>query len=117
MAHYYPVSIPYHGVGLNITVQSYAGEMEFGITACRRVLSQPEVHELTQHLLASLRELQHLAPVAVQETKLPAPAAAAAPVRVATPVPKKRVATKRATDSKAPVVRKRAPATPARRTH
>ncbi len=43
MAHYYPVSIPYHGVGLNITVQSYAGEMEFGITACRRVLSQPEV--------------------------------------------------------------------------
>ena len=65
MVHYYPVSIPYHGVGLNITVQSYAGEMEFGITACRRVLSQPEVHELVQHLLASLRELQRLAPVAV----------------------------------------------------
>ena len=50
MARYYPVSIPYHGVGLNITVQSYAGEMEFGITACRRVLSQPEVQELTRAL-------------------------------------------------------------------
>ena len=25
MVHYYPVSIPYHGTGLNITVQSYAG--------------------------------------------------------------------------------------------
>ncbi|MFL6661968.1 MAG: WS/DGAT domain-containing protein, partial [Rhizobacter sp.] len=73
MAHYVPVSIPYHGVGLNITVQSYAGEMEFGITACRRVLSQPEVHELKEHLMASLRELQRLAPVAVQETTLPAP--------------------------------------------
>ena len=73
MAHYYPVSIPYHGVGLNITVQSYAGEMEFGITACRRVLSQPEVHEFAQHLLASLRELQRLAPVAAQEATVPAP--------------------------------------------
>jgi len=91
MVHYHPVSIPYHGVGLNITVQSYAGEMEFGITACRRVLSQPEVHELTQHLLASLRELQRLAPVAVQEATLPAPTAAV-PARVAKPAAKKRVA-------------------------
>jgi len=99
MAHYYPVSIPYHGVGLNITVQSYAGEMEFGITACRRVLSQPEVHELAQHLLASLRELQRLAPVAVQETKLPAPVATA-PVRVATPAAKKRVSPKRVAEPK-----------------
>ena len=72
MAHYYPVSIPYHGVGLNITVQSYAGEMEFGITACRRVLSQPEVQELAQHLRASLRELQRLVPAVVQETTLAA---------------------------------------------
>jgi WS/DGAT/MGAT family acyltransferase len=76
MARYYPVSIPYHGVGLNITVQSYAGEMEFGITACRRVLSQPEVQELTEHLLGSLRELQRLAPVAMQETQVPAAKAA-----------------------------------------
>jgi diacylglycerol O-acyltransferase len=72
MAHYYPVSIPYHGVGLNITVQSYGGEMEFGITACRRVLSHAEVQELAQHLLASLRELQRLAPVEVQEATVPA---------------------------------------------
>src|SRR6185436_20810105 len=91
MVHYHPVSIPYHGVGLNITVQSYAGETEFGITACRRVLSQPEVHELTQHLLASLRELQRPAPVAVQEATLPAPTAAV-PARVAKPAAKKRVA-------------------------
>ena len=116
MVHYYPVSIPYHGVGLNITVQSYAGEMEFGITACRRVLSQPEVHELTQHLLASLRELRRLAPVAVQETKVPA-VTAAAPVRVARPVAKKRVATTRLAASKAPATRTRAPGTAAHRAH
>jgi len=116
MARYYPVSIPYHGVGLNITVQSYAGEMEFGITACRRVLSQPEVQELTEHLLASLRELQRLAPVAVQETKVPA-VTAAAPVRVARPVAKQRVATTRVAAPKAPAKRTRAPATTAHRTH
>jgi diacylglycerol O-acyltransferase / wax synthase len=91
MAHYFPVSIPYHGVGVNITVQSYAGEMEFGITACRRVLSQPEVHELAQHLLTSLRELQRLAPLAVQETKIESPTDLA-PVQVKRPVAKKRVA-------------------------
>jgi WS/DGAT/MGAT family acyltransferase len=72
MAHYIPVSIPYHGVGLNITVQSYGGAMEFGITACRRVLSQAEVQELAQHLETSLRELQRLvpAPVEVQEPQV-----------------------------------------------
>jgi len=37
------------------------------------MMSQPEVHELKEHLMASLRELQRLAPVAVQETTLPAP--------------------------------------------
>jgi len=116
MAHYYPVSIPYHGVGLNITVQSYAGEMEFGITACRRMLSQPEVHELAQHLLASLRELRHLAPVAVEETKLPV-LTAAAPVRVARPVAKKRTATKRVADVKAPATRNPRSGTTAHRPH
>ncbi len=115
MAHYYPVSIPYHGVGLNITVQSYAGEMEFGITACRRVLSQPEVQELTQHLLASLRELQRLAPVAVQETNIPA-VTAAAPARLARPAVQKRVVTKRAAP-KAPAKRTRTAATTAHRAH
>jgi hypothetical protein len=116
MAHYYPVSIPYHGVGLNITVQSYAGEMEFGITACRRVLSQPEVHELAQHLLGSLRELQQLAPVAAQETKLPVPTAAA-PQRIARPAAKKRAAVKHVAASKARARQTRAPGTAAQTTH
>ena len=80
MVHYYPVSIPYHSAALNITVQSYAGEMEFGIIACRRVLSQAEAHELTEHLLAALREIQALEPVAAA---VPAVQAEPAPVRVA----------------------------------
>jgi WS/DGAT/MGAT family acyltransferase len=63
MVHYYPVSISYHGSALNITVQSYAGLLEFGLTACRRVLSQDESHELVEHLQTALRELEALATV------------------------------------------------------
>jgi WS/DGAT/MGAT family acyltransferase len=64
MIHYYPVSIPYHAAALNITVQSYAGTMEFGITACRRVLSQAEAHELIDLLKVGLQEIEALEPVA-----------------------------------------------------
>ena len=31
----YPLSIPFHGYGLNITVGSYAGDLDFGFTGCR----------------------------------------------------------------------------------
>jgi WS/DGAT/MGAT family acyltransferase len=34
----YPLSIPFHGYGLNITAQSYAGSLNFGFTGCRDTL-------------------------------------------------------------------------------
>lgn len=58
MLHFYPVSIPYHGVAVNITVQSYAGQLEFGITACRRVLPQQASHELIGYLRDALHEIE-----------------------------------------------------------
>jgi WS/DGAT/MGAT family acyltransferase len=64
MLHYFPVSIPYHGSALNITVQSYAGLLDFGLTACRRVLSQDESYELIAHLKKALEEIEALPPVA-----------------------------------------------------
>jgi hypothetical protein len=79
MLHYYPVSIPYHGMGLNITVQSYAGSLEFGLTACRRVLSQEESYELVEHLKAALKEIEAL-PSIDQAALAPA---SSAPGRVA----------------------------------
>jgi hypothetical protein len=60
IAHYYPVPIPYHGSALNITVHSYVGLPEFGLTACRRILSQDESYELIEHLHAGLHEIEAL---------------------------------------------------------
>jgi diacylglycerol O-acyltransferase len=72
MTHYHPVSIPYHGMALNITVQSYAGSLDFGITACRRVLSQEESYELVGYLrdaLDEIRQLPTVEPAAVETSK------------------------------------------------
>lgn len=68
MVHYYPVSIPYHGSALNITVHSYAGLLEFGLTACRRVLSQDESWEMVKHLQAALAAIEALPSVAETAT-------------------------------------------------
>ncbi|MCP4616742.1 MAG: wax ester/triacylglycerol synthase family O-acyltransferase [Bradyrhizobium sp.] len=64
MVHYFPVSIPYHGSALNITVQSYAGQLDLGVTACRRALSQEESDELIGHLKRALQEIEALPAVA-----------------------------------------------------
>ncbi|MDZ7669326.1 MAG: wax ester/triacylglycerol synthase family O-acyltransferase [Gammaproteobacteria bacterium] len=61
---HYPVSIPAHSQGANITVQSYQGQMFFGITACRRALPDPDV--LRDDMLAAF--------VALQERVLKTPA-------------------------------------------
>ncbi len=51
----YPLSIPFTGQALNITVTSYAGNLEFGLIGCRR--SVPHLQRLLTHLDDSLEEL------------------------------------------------------------
>lgn len=58
LATYFPVSIPSHGVALNITVQSYNGSLDYGLTACRRAM--PDVEDLADHLVAAHKELRDL---------------------------------------------------------
>jgi diacylglycerol O-acyltransferase / wax synthase len=58
LATYFPVSIPSHGVALNITVQSYNNSLDYGLTACRRAL--PDVEDLADHLVAAHAELKEL---------------------------------------------------------
>jgi WS/DGAT/MGAT family acyltransferase len=55
LRHYYPVSIVTHGLGLNITVQSYAGHLEFGLTACSDIVAKPDI--LARAMQRSLAEL------------------------------------------------------------
>jgi WS/DGAT/MGAT family acyltransferase len=52
----YPLSIPFHGYGLNITVQSYAGALEFGFTGCRDTL--PHLQRLAVYSAEVLDELE-----------------------------------------------------------
>jgi hypothetical protein len=62
MLNYFPVSIPYHGNALNITVQSHAGSLDFGLIACRRALPQSELHSLAKHLKRAFEELGGIQP-------------------------------------------------------
>lgn len=39
---YYPVSIPIHGLALNITVQSYGDRLDFGLIAAKDAVPHPE---------------------------------------------------------------------------
>ena len=52
----YPLSIPFEGQALNITVTSYAGHLEFGLTGCRR--SVPHLQRLLTHLEDALADLE-----------------------------------------------------------
>jgi hypothetical protein len=51
----YPVSIPAHGVALNLTVQSYVDHLDFGLTADRRAV--PDIDRLADYLAISFQEL------------------------------------------------------------
>jgi len=89
LATYYPVSIPAHGSALNMTVQSYNGALEFGLTACRRTV--PDIADLADYVVDEHHKL--LAQV-VGEAPAPAPIAAAEPTpAVRKSSPRRRAAT------------------------
>lgn len=63
MLDYYPLSIVIHGVALNITVQSYRGQLCFGFIACRRAV--PDVREIARHMQDAFGQLSRLPQPAV----------------------------------------------------
>lgn len=56
MLHYHPLSLVTHGLGLNITVQSYRDTLDFGLISCAKLL--PDLAELRDDLLGSFEELR-----------------------------------------------------------
>jgi WS/DGAT/MGAT family acyltransferase len=95
MAALYPLSIVVHGVALNITVQSYMGQLCFGLIACRRAM--PDVKDLAGHLERAMEVARALpVPAVAAEVAAPAPMAAASAtkplkprLKVVKPVPVK----------------------------
>ncbi len=57
----YPLSIPIDGMALNITCNSYADQMAFGLTGCRRTV--PRLQRLLIHLDSELDALERAAGV------------------------------------------------------
>jgi diacylglycerol O-acyltransferase len=55
----YPLSIPIDGMALNITCNSYADDMAFGLTGCRRTV--PHLQRLLTHLDTELTALERAA--------------------------------------------------------
>ncbi len=87
MLTHYPVSIPAHGLGVNITVQSYTDKLFIGITACARAL--PDAGALRDDIVEEYEALcsaflpEEAAPVPVEPTPLPVATPRAADVPAA----------------------------------
>ena len=102
MRTFHPMSIVVHGIALNITVQTYAGSVDFGVIADAKAV--PQVGDLTDALVAAFQEGRALlgaapaaAPVARATKKQSAPtkairAKAPKAATVTTPSPRKRAA-------------------------
>jgi len=52
----YPLSIPFDGFAVNITLLSNNGKLDFGIVACRH--SMPQIQHLIDHMETALQELE-----------------------------------------------------------
>ena len=94
---YYPVSIPSHGMALNMTVQSYNGMLDFGLIACRRAV--PDVEDIADYLVEEHRAI--LARVKAIEASEATPHLAAATAANAAAKPPKAPARKKAAPPKA----------------
>lgn len=58
----WPMSIPYHGCALNVTVQSRPDALDFGLVACRRTV--PDVDSIAKRIADAVRDLSAESPVA-----------------------------------------------------
>lgn len=93
----YPVSIVYHSMALNITLQSYNGWLDFGVIGCRRAL--PDIANLAKYMQAAhvelLRRCRELAASHVAVAPVVAKAAATPKAPPAKKAPKKKPAAKK----------------------
>jgi hypothetical protein len=65
LSELYPVSIPYHGLALNITLLSYGGRLHFGFTA--HPAAVPDLAEFPAMFERALKALQRKARLCIDE--------------------------------------------------
>ncbi len=94
MTAHFPVSIVTHGLALNITIQSYAGSLDYGFIAAKNEM--PRLSAFVRHVEAAHRELLALALPAEEAPKVKkSPAKKTAAGKPGARVAKKPVAVKR----------------------
>jgi hypothetical protein len=71
MRTFHPLSIIMHGMALNITVQTYAGHVDFGLIACPK--AAPHVNELSAGLTHAFAQAQEIFSAAAPAKEDPAP--------------------------------------------
>ncbi|MBX3587641.1 MAG: wax ester/triacylglycerol synthase family O-acyltransferase [Ramlibacter sp.] len=76
MLTFHPLSIVMHGLALNITIQTYAGSVDFGVIADKKAV--PHVQDLADALEAAFEEAQKLYAMAQPSVVTPAPPVAKA---------------------------------------
>ena len=54
--HYFPLSIPYHGTAINITVQSYLDTLDFGLIACSETV--PDAQTIADSIVEEFAALK-----------------------------------------------------------
>lgn len=92
MEAYFPVSIPQHGVGLNMTVQSYCERLDFGIVTAKTAVSDSTI--ITDMLLEEYEAFKEAVAKVTAATNAEAAPKAAAPKTAApkTAAPKRTAA-------------------------
>jgi diacylglycerol O-acyltransferase / wax synthase len=94
--HYFPVSIPYHGCALNITVQSYLDQLDFGLIACSETV--PDAQRIADFIVEDFAAMRQAdaglsgtgAIEAIAVSAAPASASAHKPIRLAEADPEPR---------------------------
>ncbi|HSV47691.1 MAG TPA: wax ester/triacylglycerol synthase family O-acyltransferase [Ramlibacter sp.] len=83
MLSFHPLSIVMHGLALNITIQTYAGSVDFGVIADKKAV--PHVQDLADGLEAAFQEAMALFQAAATPAAIPEAAPKASPAAAKTP--------------------------------
>ena len=66
--HYFPLSIPFHGGALNLTVQSYLDQLDFGLIACSDTV--PDVQRIADFIEEDFAALRKAGAVAAASDRV-----------------------------------------------